>query len=163
MVDILSRVSLRWIFKQSHSDGSFTHFTNFFLSFIGFADQYFNVGIIEIFTMTIRSRLKIHNKIITGLTFDPMDDLFSVSYDRHICRFNNLALQGRSLVDEEHLPIHVQYCNGFLLVLTDGRQIKMLNPATLNCRKILRFDGIPRVIDINFTISRPTSLAYYVT
>ena len=118
----------------------------FFYSFTGFADQYFNVGIIEICTMTIKSRLKIHNKIITGLTFDPLDDLFSVSYDRHICRFNNLALQGRSLVDEEHLPIHIQYCNGFLLVLTDGRQIKMLNPATLNCRKIMRFDGIPRVI-----------------
>ena len=118
----------------------------FFYSFTGFADQYFNVGIIEMCTMTIKSRLKIHNKIITGLTFDPLDDLFSVSYDRHICRFNNLALQGRSLVDEEHLPIHIQYCNGFLLVLTDGRQIKMLNPATLNCRKIMRFDGIPRVI-----------------
>ena len=128
-------------------------FTKLFYPLIGFADQYFNVGIIEICTMTIRSRLKIHNKIITGLAFDPMDDLFSVSYDRHICRFNNLALQGRSLVDEEHLPIHIQYCNGFLLVLTDGRQIKMLNPATLNCRKIMRFDGIPRVINFDCTIS----------
>ena len=69
----------------------------------------------------------------------------SVSMDRHICRLNNLALKAKSSLDERYLPTHVEYCSGFLIVITNGGQIKILNPETLNCRKVLRFDGIPQV------------------
>ena len=65
--------------------------------------------------------------------------------DRHICRLNNLALKAKSSLDERYLPTHVEYCSGFLIVITNGGQIKILNPETLNCRKVLRFDGIPQV------------------
>ena len=43
---------------------------------LAFADQYFCVGIIDTETLEIKSRLKIHAKTITGLVFDPFNDLY---------------------------------------------------------------------------------------
>ena len=45
-------------------------------SLLAFADQYFCVGLLEVETMTIKSRLKVHAKLITKLVFDPHNDLF---------------------------------------------------------------------------------------
>ena len=105
-----------------------------------------NFHISDIEASEIISRQKVHTKIVTAITFDPHNDLYSISLDRNICRLNNIALKAKSNVDERYLPIHLEYCTGFLLVITNGGQIKMLNPETLICRKILRFDGLPQVI-----------------
>ena len=83
---------------------------------------------------------------MTGLVFaKESDEIFSTSMDRKVCRVENNVVCLKKIVDKHSDPILLEYFQDFLIVGTNGGQIRLVNPDTLLTRRILAINGIPKV------------------
>ena len=92
----------------------------------------------------IKYRIKPHTKPMTdfALTFDM---IYSVSKDRKVCKINNGTVVTKKGVDETSDPVCIQVLEDFVIVAMECQQIRILNPETLLCRRLLSSIGLPKV------------------
>ena len=89
-------------------------------------------------------RLKPHSKPITNFALN-YPQIYAISQDRKISKTENGVLILKKSIDPSADPILIQILDEFVIVATEAKQIRILNPETLLCRRILSTNGIPKV------------------
>ena len=89
-------------------------------------------------------RLKPHSKPITNFALN-YPQIYAISQDRKISKTENGVLILKKSIDPSADPILIQILDEFVIVATEAKQVRILNPETLLCRRILSTNGIPKV------------------
>ena len=89
-------------------------------------------------------RLKPHSKPITNFALN-YPQIYAISQDRKISKTENGVSILKKSIDPSADPILIQILDEFVIVATEAKQVRILNPETLLCRRILSTNGIPKV------------------
>ena len=114
-------------------------------SILAFIDGHNCIGVFDVSdNWSIKYRLKPHSKPITDFALN-YPEIYAVSQDRKVSKVENGVVTLKKSIDPSADPILVQTLVDFVIVATEAEQVRILNPETLLCRKILSTEGIPKV------------------
>ena len=114
-------------------------------SILAFVDGHQCIGVFDVSdNWSIKYRLKPHSKPITNFALD-YPQIYAISQDRKISKIENGVVSLKKSIDPLADPLLIQILDEFVIVATEAKQVRILNPETLLCRRILSTNGIPKV------------------